>query len=144
MTLDEAMRKTLRTGRNLYSSFVGGSLIYLIMLMWLRWKGFSVFLPNDPNLTLISAVLGFLGAMSLVGGIYCPRWFKTSHPRGLAPAFTASMLRWTLFQVIAIYGLILGILSAGWEITIPFFITSITALILTFPTEGRWKRMMGR
>jgi len=105
---------------------------------------FAILPPGDPLLTIITGVLGFIAVAFIVFGYFWPRWVvsKLSQPE-TQMFFVAYIGRAAIFESVAIDGLILGILGSGWQITLPFLVVSAVALILTFPTGGRWKSFRG-
>lgn len=99
-----------------------------------------VFSSTDFTLYIIEVSLAFIAIVDLLLGCY---WFKItrkmmsiSNPE--AVVVTNHILRICLFEAIAIYGLVLGILGSSWYIWLPFFALSLIALTLTFPTSERW------
>jgi hypothetical protein len=117
---------------------------------------------DKSTLNLITIVIAFFGIICLVYGYFIPIWMtktlkQKSQPKWrkwLSPhstmtgaesmSLTVYITRSAMFVGIAVYGLVLGILGVGWQITLPFFVASAIALVLTFPTKKRWKRMLDK
>ena len=53
---------------------------------------------------------------------------------------TSQILRVALSNILAIYGFILGIFGASWQITGLFFLSYFISQILIFPTIRKWQR----
>jgi hypothetical protein len=102
---------------------------------------------GDSILTISEVVLGFMAVYAIPFGFFrLPRWLLKARTKAYSNnskiLLSFNIIRVGLFESIAIYGLILGILGAGAQITIPFLVVSAGTLILTFPTEERWKKMI--
>jgi len=111
-------------------------------------------------LKIITIVLVIIGILCLLSGYFLSRVIikaQQVNPTGkkvkifpfffkVSPAersvLTARFFLILGYPAIAIYGLVLGMLGDGWQTTLPFFVVSGIALILTFPTKNRWQRMM--
>jgi ATP/ADP translocase len=111
-------------------------------------------------LKIMTIVLVVLGILCLLSGYFLSRVIikaRQVNPTGknvkifpfffnVSPAersvLTARFFLIFGYPAVAIYGLVLGMLGDGWQITLPFFVVSGIALILTFPTKNRWQRMM--
>ena len=111
-------------------------------------------------LKIITIVLSILGILCLLSGYFLyrviikaqqenrmakyvkiiPYFHNVSHAE--RAALTARIFLIVPSLAFATYGLVLGILGDGWQITLSFFIFAEIALILTFPTKNRWQRMM--
>jgi len=141
MAANEEMSKMLRNARILYIAFLGAVLIDIIILVILPYIGLSIFARDDPFLTPVAAALGGVAVISFAIGVYVPRRMtrKSRKPQDL---LRFHLVRGTFFHSLAHAGLILGILGTGWYVTVPFFIVAALALILTFPTEEKWKQML--
>ena len=70
--------------------------------------------------------------------------FNLNISSAVGSAFTIQIVRVAMFAGVAIFGLVLGILGDGWQITLPFFAVSAIALVLTFPTQKRWNQLLGK
>ncbi len=144
MATDDEMSKTLRVAKILQIVFLGAILIYVIILVVLPYIGFAPIFPSDyPLLTPIAGILGVHAVISIALGYLMPRRIvKRTKQEVRSPFCTEVVLRCAFFEAVAIDGGILGVIGAGWEITIPFFIVGAGAMILTFPTEERWRQMI--
>lgn len=141
-TNNEQINRSLRYAKILHVFFLVTILSYIRTLMRLESLGLHpVFQRDDPILTYVSAVLAILAAGAFAFGIYLPRWmFK--HSRKRPSLLTIHLIRIGLFGSAAIYGLGLGMLGAMWLVILPFFLVATVALLCSFPTKGRWKRML--
>ena len=145
MASQEEITKALRSARILWGAFFFAPLIYIIIIYMMRsLLDFFIFFPDDPDLYLIVIVLACLSIVSLIVGIYIPRWYIKRQPRGLNSVLSASVIRWSFFELVAVLGLILGISGTRWEVILPFFIASITAIVLTLPAIERWKKSINQ
>jgi len=104
----------------------------------------------DSDLTpVISAAALILAVLFIAFGYFVPRWAAGSIMRQRTASQREGLLlhvqvmRSSLFEVPAMLGMVLGFLSAGWAIVAPLMVLSATPLILTFPTEAKWRRMLG-
>jgi hypothetical protein len=99
-------------------------------------------------LNLMEVGLGVLAVGNLVAGHYLP--VKTAH-RLLASGYLpdrvlliSQVFRMGTYEAVAVYGLLLSILGAGWSAIIPFFVVAVAALVLTFPTQVKWERLVAQ
>ena len=58
--------------------------------------------------------------------------------------FSLHSVRGADFLFVSSAGLILGALGAEWPVVAPFLAVSSAAVIVTFPTKERWKRMVSQ
>jgi len=49
--------------------------------------------------------------------------------------------RTAMIGSLAIHGLVLGVIGAGWVFIVPFLIAPVIGLLLTFPTQKRLDEM---
>jgi hypothetical protein len=122
--------------------------------------GIAIYPPDDLIITTVAMVLAIVSIAVLILSYLWPRILKNARPRNnklaltfwstimpnyqrntLALSFSVFIVRASLFESVAICGLILGILGARWQITLPFLVVSLMALILSFPTGARWDKM---
>jgi hypothetical protein len=99
-----------------------------------------VFNENDP-IHIIEITLGFITIINLLFAYYLSKLPGKSTAGNMFRASFVSyhIMRISLLQSIAIYGLVLAILGSHWYIWIWFLVVSAAALVLTFPTEERIK-----
>lgn len=108
--------------------------IYFFLVTILKYyvNAEPMFNPNELSKVIIA--LGIVGAISFSSAFYVPRVIKL-------PKFSAHIYRVGVFESIGIYGFILGLLGADWNFVIPFFIVSFIGLIISFPSEGKWRKL---
>jgi hypothetical protein len=71
-----------------------------------------------------------------------PRFVKTlAKNNNEAGLVRFHIVRVSFFESVGVFGIMLAIMGAGWEVTLPFFIVSFIALIWSFPTEANWKKL---
>ena len=150
MQTDNEMGKTLRIAKILHIALMASILIYAVILfVFLPAIELWVFPPDDPVLTRVEWALGIVAIIAIFLGYYLPRLATRRYRQsvqGLLPLHARLLLvhiiRSSLFESIAIYGLMLGILGAGEQITIAIMVVSLGALILSFPNAEKWKKMI--
>ncbi len=59
-------------------------------------------------------------------------------------ALSAYLMLITIGVAVAVFGLVLGILGDGWQITVPFFVVAEIALIINYPTQKRWQQLLAK
>lgn len=115
---------------------------------------------DNSILIIITIILAVLGINSLIWGYILPRFTTMNNKReryyklmtGIFPKMTRTeiqalsihILRMAMFISVAILGLLLAYLGDDWRITLPFFVISVVALAITFPTEKQWKKLLDR
>ena len=162
MIAQEGNNKYLRTAKIIQVLLFMAILIYAgIVYGWSVIPLISQDIGFDiSTLHQITIVVAFLGIICLVYGYFLPKlmtktykqksqtnlrkWlpFHPNLPRAEGGSLAVHITRAAIFVAVAVYGLVLGILGVGWQITLPFFVTSAIALALTFPTQKRWKRLL--
>jgi hypothetical protein len=141
--LTEVDRSFLKKARLVSVMVLASPLIYIGILVIL-YANKMVFVEFDSNtLDLFIIILSILGVFSLLQGFMIPRRIiRIAKNRIQITAgqtiFSAHIMQYALFEVVSIYGLILGFLSVELPIIVAFFIVSLIAMIATFPTEDRW------
>ncbi|MFC2071749.1 hypothetical protein ACFLUU_03395 [Chloroflexota bacterium] len=145
MTMDFEMSKTLLTAKILQIAYLVAILIYVIMLsIALPYVGFESIYPlGDPILIITEGVLSIVAVICIALGYLLPRWTIKWYKQNVQGLLSVHIVRSALFEAVAIYGLVLGILGAKWPILLPFLAIAALALILTFPTEEKWRNMIG-
>jgi hypothetical protein len=142
MELDNEMSKTLKIAKVLYIFSIVAIMIYAgILYIFIPYVGLRLFPSDDPIISLLAKVLGILAIGAIVFGYLFP-WLVSKflkHERQML--FVIPIARATLFIAVGVFGLMLGILGAGWQISLPFIVVCGVSLILTFPTNERWKKM---
>jgi F0F1-type ATP synthase membrane subunit c/vacuolar-type H+-ATPase subunit K len=108
--------------------------------------GLEIFDAGDTTLWIIEYALGSVALLTLLLAAFFPRGTVRvfNGARRPAPdALTFTIIRVSFFEATGIYGLILAMLGADTAITLPFFLVSLAALVLTFPTRERWRKISG-
>jgi hypothetical protein len=146
---DYEMSKDLRTAKILYIALMAGILAYASILFRILPKfPEAIFPTSDFLITILTMLLSILAVCWIVYGFFLlPRMMIKASSEAYKKNSKVKVLllfifRGALFETVAIQGLILGILGMGWQISLPFIVVSAGALIITFPTENRWKKMM--
>ena len=144
MAQDEEWSKIIRYAKILQVACLGAVVIDIIILIVLPYAvgPLAIFPAGDPILTLLAGILGVVSVISIAFGYFLPRWKSNWYKQELKRLLSVQAIRCSSFVAVAINGLILGIIGAGWLITIPFFVVATATLIHTFPTEERWREMM--
>ena len=106
----------------------------------------TVFSIDNSTLTVFEVIAGFMVVYSLFFSIfrnrhYVKMFIKKYNDKAKAVS-RSNILCYSLFEAIAIYGLILGVLGAEWQITLPFFLVSGVFLIIYFPTTKKWENTL--
>ena len=57
-------------------------------------------------------------------------------------ALSAHIILVVMYPAVAIFGLLLGMLGDGWQITLPFFVVSVILLVITFPKKKGWNKIL--
>ena len=142
MVRDNKISKSLKTARIIQLAYLVAILIYADLVFHLLPSESTspVLSIGESRVTILTVVLSVLAVCSIGTSYFWPRLVKGYKSRmGLLSVYVA---RAALFGSVAIFGLILGVVGAMWEIPLIFFLVSAAALILTFPTEEKWKKMM--
>ncbi|MFC2058522.1 hypothetical protein ACFLTS_02625 [Chloroflexota bacterium] len=145
MALDESSKSSLLKAKLLNMSFLVAILIYMIILAyWISLDSTSESLLEGEILAMLTAVLAVLSIACILCGNYIARLAirKSRNPSNILFTHT---IRISFFQAVAIFGLILGLIDGSmvsWAFTLPFLLAAAVALVLTFPTEEKWERML--
>ena len=142
MATGEKTGKLLLSARIIQIGYLGSVLINVILLfVFLPYVGFeAIFLADDPLLTLLEGVLGAVAVIIIALAYLLPRWMVRWYRQKSQRLVNVYLICGGFFWAVGIYGLILGILGAEWQITLLFLIVSAITLIHTFPTKGRWMK----
>lgn len=100
------------------------------------------FSSKDPDLILIEIAMALVSLSLLFIGIYLHRiagWFYKSD-RSDAFFRVVHIIKISLFETIAMYGLILGILGGAWYAWLSLLIMAGAAMLFSYPTEKRWDK----
>ena len=81
-------------------------------------------------------------AVIFVIGYFLPRWTMSWYRQNVPRLLSISIIRCAFFEAFGICGLILGVLGAEQLMSVPFLGVSLLAMILTFPTEGKWQSLV--
>jgi hypothetical protein len=99
------------------------------------------FRNKAQDLITVEIIFAVISFTALVIGLYLPRivgWFWKTEKSELFVYFLQDY-RISLFEAVAVMGLILGILGGAWYACLPFFILPGLVMVLTFPTVTRWE-----
>lgn len=133
-------KKTFSFLRIVHILFLVSIPIYISVIFSIKFYDFPLpFEVSVRSLYVIEAVLAFFAIYDLLLGYYWPkilRKFRTTNKPKIS-IFSIHLHRIANFVAIAIYGLVLAILGSAWYIWIWFFVVSVAALVLTFPTDER-------
>ncbi len=143
----EDMSKNLRNARLYQVFFIILVLVYAGAVVFVRYSGVLPQMLSNEAITRLTVILAFFGIANLSFGYLLPRWMvrlskavdAMKDNRGML--FGIQLAQGSSFEAIATYGLALGVLGADWETVLPFFIIALAALIHTFPTGDRWKKL---
>jgi hypothetical protein len=146
MTRSNANIRPLLTVKVIHLIFLALVPIAALILVLLPIFG-SVpeFFRDDPILILIEIIMVGFSLVILAVAFLWPRlarWNKPSN-RTVSNILIGHLVRISLLESIAVYGLVLRLLGSAWYIVLPLFILSAVALVLTFPTDKRFARWQG-
>ena len=143
MAADSEIGNTLKTAKILHATNIVAPIIYIGILYYSKeYADIWIFESDDPVLVMIEWILAAVSVACLLAGYFTPRFVLRRSSISAAVLQTMNILRGALFQAVGVFGLILGILSTDWLISLPFIAVSIVALAFTFPTEAKWRRML--
>jgi hypothetical protein len=118
----------MQKARFLHLALLGATVSYLVFLAIVDFIQMIPVAPvDDLVLRVLVVVLVGVGAISVALASFLPRLMSRQ--------MKTHFIRGAILESVAIYGLVLGLVGAGWAVVMPFFIVSIGALILTFPTN---------
>ncbi len=134
------MKDIIQKARFLHLALLGATVSYFIFLAIVDFIQMLPLAPvEDFVLTLLVGVLSGFGAASVALAFFLPRLMSRQiDPMSPGRLMRVHFIRGAILESVAIYGLVLGLLGAGWAITLPFFIVSIGAWTAAFPTKERW------
>ena len=119
----------------------------LILAIFLTGSGnfVPVFEIGNPTLMTITVILLVVSVILLILAYYVPALFKRLNKDGFSEQslFMMFILRVTLFEFLAIIGMVLRIMGNNWYICGPLFAISILGIILLFPTKKRYAGWIG-
>jgi hypothetical protein len=148
---DEEISNALRVSKILSGSFLVASFVYVGIFFFALQQGIAPVMNDESLIDIIMAMLAAIGILCLVGGYYLPKYLiKQGKKKQVGQLdnsirgnlLTANIIGFAFFESIAIFGLILGLLSARWELVLSFAGVSIIAMLLAFPTRDRWGKAM--
>jgi hypothetical protein len=126
----------------LHSVFLATVPIMILIVALLPTFGYvPVLSSNDPDIVLTEIVFAVVTLPILVIGFYLPKMvgrIKKTDKSDMDVYFIHG-IRVSLFETIAVYGLILGILGGALYAWLPLLILAGAAMICTFPTAKRWE-----
>lgn len=149
MAENEDITYGLKTAKIMSAAFIISPFVYIGIVTFAIEYGVAPLWPDEADLTgLISKVLAVAGIVSLPIGYYLPKLMVRRGKRGQSTfglpgsLLSASIFRFSMFVAIAIYGFMLGLLSARGELFLPFIGVSVIAMLLSFPTRERWEKAL--
>jgi hypothetical protein len=144
MAADNATSKFLTITKIVQAFLIFAVLVYAVVIyVVVPRAGLGVIPNDDPFLITMVQVLGIVSVVVLALGYILP-WlvFKWSKPETHL-LFITYITRAAFFLAVGVFGCILGVFGAGWQITLPFIAASGLSLIITFPTGKKWKGFLG-
>jgi hypothetical protein len=126
--------------RVIHSIFLATIPIFILIAFFVSELGIGpIFNENEFPIHIIEITLGVITIIALLFAYYLSKLPGKSTMGNVSRASIVSfhIVRISLLQSIAIYGLVLAILGSLWFIWIWFFVVSAAALVLTLPTEER-------
>ena len=133
-------KQRLRTAKILHICYLVAIAVYVVILVeWHRTGATAGFARDTVNLIAI-----FLGVVTVAEILIRPYIQKAAARKLKGPAgvFRVQIVSLSFCAAPAMYGLVLGIMGSSWAIVAPFLVVGAAALVLTFPTEQRWKKLM--
>jgi hypothetical protein len=116
--------------------------IMILVVVLLPTFGYvPVFGSKDPTIGLIEIIFAVIEIPILIVGIYLPRIVGRVWKRNRSDTFVyfVHAIRISLFESVAVIGLILGILGGVWYAWLPLLVLAGAALVFSFPTAKRWE-----
>jgi hypothetical protein len=161
LALQEKNDKAIFPAQLIQTAFVISLMVYgYIIYVSVPSYNIAIYPVDDPIITAVAVLLAILYVAGLTLGYLWPRilinlrprnnkfalafWSKImpNYPRNVKALFySVFILRAALFESIAICGLVLGILGAEWQISLPFLVVSFVAQILSFPIKLKYEKM---
>jgi hypothetical protein len=126
----------------LHSVFLATVPIMILVVALLPVFGYvPVFSSNEPDLVLTEIVFAVIILPVLVVGLYLHwlvgRIWKTD--KSDMYVYFVHGIRVSLFEAVAVFGLILGILGGALYVWLPLLMLAGAAMVFTFPTAKRWE-----
>ena len=135
---DIPSQRSLIVLRILHSIFLAMIPVMILIVALLPVFGYiPVYTSGDPSLVLIEIVFIVISLFGLIIGMYLQRivrWIWRTNQSEVFAGFIIHVFRISLFESVAILGLISGILGSAWYVWLPIFVLSGVAMIFTFPT----------
>ncbi len=116
-----------------FSTFIYGGIAYFPQIGIVK---------TDPDPDFIQTLTLAFGAIS-TAAIVGQSLLSTLLARAL-PFEVFCIMRWALSESVAIYGLVLFILSGSWPLFLAFLFPSLVMLLLLFPGETLYMNYMGK
>ena len=136
----------LRLAKLLHSVYLVGIGSIVSLVFRLSRIGISpVFAAGDSLTSVVVVAFGFLSVASLFFAHYLPRSMTRARNRKPGNRRRLAMISFIgggFCAAVAVYGFVLAVLGMPRYVALPFFVVSFVALIATFPTEARWRRLV--
>jgi|GEM_PF-5348079 len=143
MTQENIKNGKILTARIIHIAMIVAVIIYSVVLyLLITYFDIQIFTPDDPELQIIELIVGIVAIISIIIGYILPLGFVKFMTINVTGILSIHLLRLSLLGSGGALGLILGVISAEWQIPSIFFILSAVALVLTFPTKTKWEKML--
>lgn len=140
-----ALAAQIKKAQLIYLVLLGSLVVYLVIGYQLSLQGEPP--PSATPIDLLAPILGAVGLATLAASFVLRNMFLRKALAELpAPitedraedvaraAFTPWILGWSLCEAVAIYGLILFVLTFRWELFLPFWAAGVAGQLLQAPT----------
>ena len=140
-----ALAAQIKKARLVHLMLLGSLFVYLLIGYQLTLQGEGP--GSEASMELLAPILGAVGLATLVASFFLRSLFLRKALADLpaeitedragdvaSAAFTPWILGWSLCEAVAIYGLILFVLSFRWELFLPFWATGLAGQLLQAPT----------
>ena len=144
------MPDRLSVAKFVYGAFLIAPILYVMILLFILNQGYVPVVKDESYLSLLYGVFAVITIVDLVIAYVLPRFMVQRYKREEiirrfqtspdAYFLTVTIIQGLLYEAIAIYGLVLGLLGVNWQLTLPFFFISVVAMIITFPCEERYRK----
>lgn len=134
MSIDETHRKTAL--KKVHVIFLGVAMLSAAIVVYSFLAGYkAVYSVDDPVLRVIVGLMAVFSVACVVMGFLISRWAmlrNRAQARSSIHVAFAMAFRAALFGSVGVFGLVVGLVG-GLVIALPFLVTSLTILALTFP-----------
>lgn len=99
--------------------------------------GFQIYSKDSPVLLTMTIILAAAAIWTLRTAYYLPKRLSKLPGMNNSRFISSHLIRITLVQAVAIYGLILGVIGAAWYVSAPFLVVSAGLLVVSFPNKEK-------